>query len=159
GTALIGVTVPPRDVGNRTGGAIRLLRPDGKALAPLATDLGRYLSGAPAIARTGDGGIAVVPLVYDDMLAVVDIPTGALKGRVPTSGIAPFASAVSRDGRTAWVSNWGGRLPRDGDLTLPTGLDAKADKVVVDDRGIASTGTVVRVDLDGMNVTHSIDVG
>src|SRR4029450_3929393 len=62
-------------------------------------------------------------------------------------------------GRTAWVSNWGGRWPREGDLTLPTGLDPKADRVVVDGRGIASTGTVVRVDLDALKVTHSLDVG
>src|SRR5262249_21645993 len=81
------------------------------------------------------------------------------KGRVPTSGIAPFASAISRDGRTAWVSNWGGRLPKDGDLTLPTGLDEKADKVVVDERGIASTGTAVHTGLDGMEATQPVDVG
>jgi YVTN family beta-propeller protein len=50
-------------------------------------------------------------------------------------------------------------LSKDGDLTLPTGLDPKADKVVVDERGIASTGTVVRIDLDTLRVTHAVNVG
>jgi YVTN family beta-propeller protein len=78
---------------------------------------------------------------------------------VKTGGVAPFGAVVSRDGRTAWVSNWGGRWPADGDVTAPTGLSRGADKVVVDERGIASTGTLARVDLDGLRVSHTIDVG
>ncbi len=158
-TPLVGVTIPAKAVGNRPGGAVQLLRHDGRAFSPLAADLGRYLAGAPALARAPSSGTAVVPLVFDDALAVVDAQTGKVRGRVSTTGIAPFAAAIARDGRTAWVSNWGGRLPRDGDVTLPTGLDPKADRVVVDDRGIASTGTVVRIDLDALKVTHSVDVG
>ena len=45
-------------------------------------------------------------------------------GRVKTGGVAPFGAVISRDGRSAWVSNWGGRWPKDGDSTLPTGLAA-----------------------------------
>ena len=156
---LVGVTIPAKAAGNRPGGAVQLLRRDGKSFSPLAADLGRYLAGAPALARAAARATAVVPLVFDDALAVIDAETGKVRGRVATNGIAPFAAAISRDGHTAWVSNWGGRLPRDGDVTLPTGLDPKADRVVVDGRGIASTGTVVRVDLDALAVTHSLDVG
>jgi YVTN family beta-propeller protein len=158
-TPLVGVTIPAKAAGNRPGGAVQLLHRDGRTFSPLAADLGRYLAGAPALARAASGGTAVVPLVFDDALAVIDAQTGKVRGRVPTNGIAPFAAAISRDGRTAWVSNWGGRLPHDGDVTLPTGLDPKADRVLVDARGIASTGTVVRVDLDALEVTHSLDVG
>jgi YVTN family beta-propeller protein len=42
---------------------------------------------------------------------------------------------------------------------LPTGLEPGADRVVVDARGIASTGTITRVDLTALKVTHSLDVG
>jgi YVTN family beta-propeller protein len=38
-------------------------------------------------------------------------------------------------------------------------LSPDADRVVVDERGIASTGTVTRVDLEAAKVTHTIDVG
>src|SRR5262249_15830524 len=38
-------------------------------------------------------------------------------------------------------------------------LDKTADRVVVDSRGIASTGTVARIDLDRQVVTHTVDVG
>jgi YVTN family beta-propeller protein len=158
-TPLVGITVPPRAVANRVGGAVQLLHFDGKTFVPLAADLGKFLAGAPAIARTGSRGRAVVPLVYDNAIAIVDAETGTVAGQVKTGGVAPFGSVISRDGAVAWVSNWGGRWPKDGDPTLPTGLDPKADRVVVDARGIASTGTVARVDLDAQKVTHSIDVG
>src|SRR5262245_22161099 len=46
-TPLVGVTVPPRAAGNREGGAVQLLRYDGKAFVPMASDLGRHLAGAP----------------------------------------------------------------------------------------------------------------
>jgi len=158
-TPMVGITLPARAVNNRPGGAVQLLRHDGKAFTPLAPDLGRYLAGSPALARSPMGSTAILPLVFDNALAVINVETGEVRARVPTNGVAPFAAAISPDGRTAWVSNWGGRWPRDGDLTLPTGLDPKADRVVVDGRGIASTGTVVRVDLDALKVTHSLDVG
>jgi YVTN family beta-propeller protein len=164
-TPLVGVTAPPRAVGNRPGGAVQLLRyarlgqdrpPD---FVPLAADLGRHLAGAPSLARHDSGGRAILPLIFDDAFAVVDAATGSAGTPIKTTGVAPFGSAISRDGRIAWVSNWGGRWPKDGDPTLPTGLEPDADRVVVDSRGVASSGTVVRIDLDQRVVTHSIDVG
>jgi DNA-binding beta-propeller fold protein YncE len=156
---LVGLTVPPRAVANRPGGAVQLLRHDGRGFVPLAADLGLHLAGAPALSGSAGHARAVVPLIFDNAVAVVDARTGEVKGRVKTGGVAPFGSAISRDGRIAWVSNWGGRWPKNGDPTLPAGLGANADRVVVDSRGIASTGTIVRVDLEGLTVTHSIDVG
>jgi len=90
---------------------------------------------------------------------VLDAATGRVAGTVKTGGVAPFAAAISRDARTAWVSNWGGRWPKDGDVTAPTGLEPTADRVVVDARGIASTGTITRVDLDRLAVTATVEVG
>jgi YVTN family beta-propeller protein len=156
---LVGITVPAASVGNREGGAVRLLRHDGKTFVPLAADLGRHLAGAPSLARTGAAGRAVVPLVFDDAVAIVDADSGRETSRVKTGGVAPFGSVIARDGRSAWISNWGGRWPADGDVTLPTGTAANADRVVVDERGIAASGTITRVDLDTAKVTHTIDVG
>jgi len=156
---LVGVTIPARAANNRAGGAVQLLRRDGAAFAPLAPDLGRYVVGSPALAISGTAATAVVPLTYEDAVAVVDANTGAVRGRVKTGGVAPFAAVVSKDARIAWVSNWGGRWPKEGDVTLPTGTAANADRVVVDSRGIASTGTVSRVDLDQLTVTGTVNVG
>ncbi len=137
---------------------MQLLHHDGRSFVPLAADLGRHLGGAPAIARTGTGGRMVMPLVFDNAAAILDVE-GSLLGLVKTGGVAPFGAVISRDARNAWVSNWGGRWPVDGDVTLPTGMEPGADRVVVDRRGIASTGTVVRIDLDTRKVTHTVDVG
>ena len=155
---LVGITVPARAAGNRPGGAVQLLRIDGEGFVPLAPDLGLHLAGAPALTRQGAGRV-IVPLVFDNALAILDADTGRLTGRVKTGGVAPFGAVVATDGRSAWVSNWGGRWPVDGDVTLPTGVTAGADRVVVDERGIASTGTVTRIDLDAQKVTHTINVG
>lgn len=124
----------------------------GKTL--VASDLGTYLAGAIA----ANSKLAVVPLTHDNQLAVVDLATQSVKGKIPT-GIAPFAAVISADSSTAFVSNWGGRIPKSGDLTAPTGLDLNADQVVVDQRGIASTGTVTRVDLAAMQPGATIAVG
>ena len=171
GSPLVGLIVPPRAVNNRAGGAVRLLArslpvpgtpPAGPGdgagtFTALADDLGRHLAGGPALARTARR--AVVPLVFENELAVVDAASGRLEGRVKTGGVAPFGAAISRDGSTAWVSHWGGRWPKDGDPTLPTGTEPTADRVVVDSRGIAATGTVARVDLETRVVTATVDVG
>ncbi len=156
---LVGLTVPARAAGNRPGGAVQLLRHDGTTFIPLASDLGRHLAGAPALARTAAGGRAVVPLVFDNALAILDAESGKVTATVKTGGVAPFAAVIAVDGRSAWVSNWGGRWPLDGDVTLPTGLASDADQVVVDERGIASTGTITRIDLDAAKLTHTIEVG
>jgi len=156
---LVGLTVPAKAAGNRPGGAVQLLRHNGTAFIPLAPDLGRHLAGGPALARTAAGGRAVVPLVFENALAILDVETGRVTATVKTGGVAPFGAVIGVDGRSAWVSNWGGRWPIDGDVTLPTGLASSADRVVVDERGIASTGTITRIDLDAGKVTHTIEVG
>jgi YVTN family beta-propeller protein len=166
GSPLVGLAVPPRAAGNRPGGAVRLLARGAAPVASsttapgfttLAEDLGRHLAGGPAFAAGRRR--AVLPLVFENKLAIVDADSGQVEGRVKTGGVAPFGAAISRDGDVAWVSHWGGRWPKTGDPTLPTGTDPAADRVVVDDRGIASTGTVARIDLGTRTVTATVDVG
>jgi YVTN family beta-propeller protein len=130
-------------------------------LKTLSDRLGASAAGSPAIASREDGRghrIIAVPLTFDDSLAVIDAKTGALLRKAPT-GIAPFAAAIDSVGSVAYVSNWGGRRAKPGDRTSPTGVAKNADHVVVDARGIASTGTVTRVDLVTGRATHTIAVG
>ncbi|MGV3518667.1 bifunctional YncE family protein/alkaline phosphatase family protein [Luteitalea sp.] len=160
-TPLVSVTAPSPRGSNRPGGTVQIWRGGGagstEPYAMLSADLGRHLGGALSVSTTGQR--AVLPLVFENALAIVDTRDGATLGSVKTGGVAPIGSVISRDGRTAWVSHWGGRWPKDGDPTLPTGLAPTADRVVVDARGIASTGTIARVDLDARAVTASVAVG
>jgi len=131
------------------------------ALQPIARQLGVHIAGAIAVAprpRADGPRIALVPLVFDNAIAVVDLVSGAVQGTVKT-GIAPFGAAVDETGTTAWVSNWGGRVPREGDRTATSGENPGADRVVVDARGVAASGTVARVDLAAMRVTDTLEVG
>src|SRR5262245_21408724 len=127
----------------------------------IAAPLGTTATGGPAIAMHDDARgrrIGVVPLTFNDSLAIVDVKSGGLIARVPT-GIAPFGAVIDSAGTTAFVTNWGGRRAKAGERTAPTGTAPTADRVVVDARGIASTGTVTRVDLATGRATHTIQVG
>jgi YVTN family beta-propeller protein len=131
------------------------------SLKVLSDRLGKSAAGSPAVAAREDPQghrIAAVPLTFDDSVAVIDVKTGAVLRKAPT-GIAPFAAAVDSIGSVAYVSNWGGRRAKPGERTSPTGVAKDADQVVVDARGIASTGTVTRVDLVTGRATHTIAVG
>src|SRR5262249_51212887 len=73
--------------------------------------------------------------------------------------IAPFGAVIDSAGTTAFVTNWGGRRPVRGDRTSPTGVAPGADQVVVDARGIASTGSVTRIDVQSGRAAQTIGVG
>ena len=170
--ALVSATLAGKEAGNPDGRSRLLAISAGAASGPsqyvkqvaariVADELGNQLTGALSVAEKPNAKgqrLAVVPLIYNNQLAVVDLTTGNLTGKVNT-GIAPFGAVINSTGTVAYVTNWGGRLPKPQDLTLPTGYDAKADQVVVDQRGIASTGTVTRVDLATMKASHTIAVG
>jgi len=94
------------------------------------------------IALSANGETAYVALSRNNSLAEVDLREGKFVAQVPV-GVAPFAVQVSADGRRAYVSNWGGRHPREGDKTAVTSGTLAA----VDSRGIAASGTVSVIDL------------
>ncbi len=140
---------------------VRLTTVEQDVLKPLASDLGRDIAGALAVAKKpGPGGhrIVAVPLIRDNKLAVLDADSGESLGGVAT-GIAPFGVALNVNGTIAYVTNWGGRVARSGDVTAPTGFADDADRVVVDAQGLAATGTVTRIDLSSKTATDQIDVG
>lgn len=140
---------------------IQLVRINGSELKVIANRLGTFAVGQVSAASEKNAAgerLAGVALTFNDELAVVDLASGKVKGTVRT-GIAPFGVRVNRAGTVAYVSNWGGRFPEAQDMTRTTGVGPGADRVVVDQRGIASTGTVSRVDLATMQVTNNIETG
>jgi YVTN family beta-propeller protein len=135
------------------GRKLRLLSVQQGVARTVADGLGTQLAGSLALSGT----TAAVPLTYNNQLAIIDIDSGQTKASIKT-GIAPFGVALNKEATVAYVTNWGGRVPSANDLTAPTGYAADADRVVVDSRGIASTGTVSRIDLNSQAVTHTIPV-
>jgi len=122
--------------------------------------LGDYMAGAPAVApRAGAKGrrVAIVPLTANDALAVVDAETGAQLRSIPL-GVAPFGAVIAADGNVAYVSNVGSQ-PKAGERAAPQCCDPLAGRVRTDTRGIATSGTVTRVDIGAGRVTHTITVG
>jgi len=135
-------------------GKVQLLALTAEAAKSAGKDIGSTNAGAVA----SNGTLAAVPLIAQDALAVLDL-AGHRPAATVKTGIAPFGVALNREGTVAYVTNWGGRLPRHGDLTATTGVAKDADSVVVDARGIASTGTVTRIDLKTMAQAGTITVG
>jgi YVTN family beta-propeller protein len=138
-----------------------LMRISGNQELVIADHLGTFAVGGLAAAAEENGAgerDAGVALTFNDALAIVDLASGKFKGTVKT-GIAPFGVAVNKGSTVAYVTNWGGRFPQPKDATSPTGDRPGADLVVVDKRGIASTGAVARVDLVSMKVTNEVAVG
>jgi YVTN family beta-propeller protein len=98
--------------------------------------------------------LAYVCLSRYNALGVLDLGSGTLDKRISV-GVAPYDVVVSSDGATAWVSNWGGRLPKDGEKTEKS----SGTPTLVDERSVASSGTVSHVDLRQGKELAQVEVG
>jgi YVTN family beta-propeller protein len=148
--------------GNGKGAASagQLVALSGKSTV-IADGLGSHQIGAISVGSSKNSQglrLAVIALTFDDEAAIVDVDTKEVSGKIKT-GIAPFGVVVNADSSVAYVTNWGGRVPHPGERSAATGPEANADHVLVDDRGVASSGTVTRIDLVLGRVTSTIDVG
>src|ERR1043166_2817131 len=95
------------------------------------------------LALSADEKTAYVCLSRNNSLGILDLASGKLDKQVPV-GVAPYDVVLSADAKKAFVSNWGGRHPRQGEPTAKSsGTDA-----LVDARGVAASGTVSVVDLE-----------
>ena len=82
------------------------------------------LSGPGGTGNSHPGGLALSPdektayvcLSRNNSLGIVDLESGTLVKEVAV-GVAPFDVALKADGKTAFVSNWGGRHPKPGEKT------------------------------------------
>jgi YVTN family beta-propeller protein len=124
-----------------------------KVMPDSKVELGRKLvlpgprgSGNPVpagIALSADERTAYVCLSRNNSLGIVDLVAGKLVWQAAV-GVAPYDVALFADGKKAFVSNWGGRHPREGERTAKSsGTDA-----LVDERGVTASGTVSIVDLE-----------
>ncbi|MFN8574422.1 MAG: alkaline phosphatase family protein [Gemmatimonadaceae bacterium] len=125
--------------------------------------IGDFMAGNPAVAATGGSGwggrrLAVVTLPANDQLAILDADRDSVLTTVAV-GVAPIDAVIARDGSTAWVSSLGGPSPRVGDRSASQCCDARAERVRIDDRGLAAPGSVSRVDLASGKVTLTLAVG
>jgi YVTN family beta-propeller protein len=96
-------------------------------------------------------------LNQNNTLAGIDLTTTTptVDGQIRV-GNAPHSILISSDGRTAYVSNEGGRAATEADFRIwSAGTEIVADPVV----GAAITGTVSVVDLPSMKVTATIPTG
>ena len=99
-----------------------------------------------------ENGFIYVALSRNNTLGVVNVLTGNVEAQIPV-GVAPYTVVIQND--KIYVSNWGGRQPRPGDKTGPSG----GSSVVVDPKtGIAASGTVSVVDIVSRKVIREIEV-
>jgi YVTN family beta-propeller protein len=113
---------------------------------------GKGKSGPGGFFLSEDESTAYVALSRNNSLAVVDLKSGTFT-EIPV-GVAPYSAIMGPDGK-AFVSNWGGAHPEEGDETA----DSSGTEVEVDERGIASSGTVSVVDLKTGKEIKQIETG
>ena len=120
-------------------------------ILPVAEVGGYPLPGGLALNEKGDE--LLVTLSRDNSLGVVNLKNKSIS-RIQV-GIAPF-SVVYASETKAYVSNWGGRRPKDGESAYNT----SGSSVLVDPKtGIANNGSVSVVDLTGNIQTKNIETG
>lgn len=126
---------------------------DGKVA--LSRDIAVTKGGYPCGLRfSPDAKTLYACLSTKNVLAAIDFSSGKTAQSIPV-GVAPYEVVVTPDGETAYVSCQGGRHVRSGDRKEGSaGTD-----VVVDERGVAASGTVSVVDLKAGKERTFISVG
>lgn len=115
---------------------------------------GKGNSDAMGLALSPDGSTLYVCLSRNNTVGVVDLQAGKLVKEIPV-GAAPYDCEITNDGRTLYVSDWGGRHPKAGERARPS----SGTQVLVDERGVASSGAVSVVDLGRDLETAVIETG
>jgi YVTN family beta-propeller protein len=114
----------------------------------------KHDSHSAGIALSADGKRAYVCLSRNNSLGIVDLVAGRLVREIPV-GVAPYAVILSRSDTRAYISNWGGRRPRKEERAAPS----SGTPTLIDERGVACSGTVSRVNLDTETVDAETAVG
>ena len=109
------------------------------------------------IAVSNDGKSAYALLNQNDTLAKIDLTASTpTQGQQIRVGNAPHSVVIDSDGKTAYVSNEGGRAATEADFQINSaGTEIVANQVV----GAAITGTVSVVDLASMKVKATVSTG
>ena len=112
---------------------------------------GNAVPGGLAITRDGSRMFAAAANL--NAVVEVDLTTYAILHAYPVENL-PFEPILSGDEKTLIASNWGGRLPKGGELT---GRSDKLD-LLVDERETTISGTISLVDLATGSTRH-VEVG
>ena len=109
------------------------------------------------IAVSSDAKTAYVVLDNNDTLTKIDLTqTTPVEGAVVRVGNVPHSVVISPDGKTAYVSNEGGRIAKEKDFQ---GYSNGTPIVARFPEGSTLTGTVSVVDLASFTVKSSIETG
>lgn len=95
--------------------------------------------------------LAFVALAVANQVAVVDLVKGKVLANIAV-GVCPYAVVISKDGNTAFVSNFGGPKPGKGDKTEKSA----GTEVAVDERSVALRGSVSVIDVKSQKVVAEI---
>jgi YVTN family beta-propeller protein len=106
------------------------------------------------LAVSPDGKRLYAAFNLSNHLAEIDLATGKVL-RLFDVGVAPFDVVLA--GQKLYVSNWGGRRPKTGELTGPAGrgMEVKVDPL----RFVANEGSVTAIDLVSGKIVSEIVVG
>ena len=131
--------------------------PEGPYGRPCGTFYSTGTSYPGGVAISPDGKSAYALLNQNNTLAKLNwTATPPTEGQQIRVGNAPHSIIISADGKTAYISNEGGRAATAADFQIySAGAEIVADPVV----GAAITGTVSVVDLASMTVTKTISTG
>jgi DNA-binding beta-propeller fold protein YncE len=109
---------------------------------------------ALGLVLTRNNARALVCLSRNNTLGILDLSSGKMLSQIAT-GVAPYDVVLSPSEEFAYVSNWGGWRPRPGDRTAPS----SGTPTVIDERGVACSGTVMKIDLGRGQVVKETAVG
>jgi YVTN family beta-propeller protein len=109
------------------------------------------------VAVSLDSKTAYALLNQNNTLTKIDLTASTpTQGEQIRVGNAPHSVVISSNGKTAYISNEGGRAATEGDFQIySAGTEVVADPQV----GAAITGTVSVVNLNKMKVTNTIQTG
>jgi YVTN family beta-propeller protein len=109
------------------------------------------------VALSKDGKSAYALLNQNNTLTRIDLTAATpTQGEQIRVGNAPHSIVIDSNGRTAYISNEGGRVAKEKDFQIySAGTEIVADRQV----GAAATGTVSVVNLANMKVTATISTG
>lgn len=129
--------------------------PPGSYDVPCGTFYTPSTSYPGGVAISQDGSTAYALLNQNDTLTQINLQTNQ-QGTQIRVGNAPHSIVIAANGKTAYVSNEGGRAATASDFQIySAGTEIVADPFV----GAAVTGTVSVVDLPSMTVTANISTG
>ncbi|MFB3785011.1 MAG: alkaline phosphatase family protein [bacterium] len=114
------------------------------------------IGGVPApagLAFSNDGKELLVTLTRNNTLGIVNLETNEIQ-QIDT-GICPFTVILTRPG-LAYVSNWGGRRPKEGE---PTARSSGSETLIDEETGVASSGNVTVIGLAKRAVITEIETG